>query len=1217
MSSEQISKASPISLGDVVGDLSARIEEQRRARLPSLDPPEGLVLTRAAELAAEAVRGGACLKLATGAAVASVALVARELLALGRSCVLVVPDPELVDRAVGDVRYFCPGARVLGLPHGEASPYADQSPDRASAQKRLSVLSHLARGVAFDALVTTGAALCRKVVPRELVLQHSLSVRVDQELERDRVARQLSEAGYARAGLVEDPGTFALRGSIIDVWSPSTERPVRIELLGDGVLSIKEFDPENQRTLGELREAHFSPARETPLSAAAIARARSALHALTDAVDMPTSKARALIEEVVSGRSFFGADGYLPAFAELEPLFEFLPSECVFVMWEPADVWAELSRERARAARDHASATSGARFPLESFFSSEAEVEHALGRVPTIALGRSLTLGADSELGRRYAADANTPSLFSFDQAELTRAIAARRASGKAEALEPLEDHARLWLDHGYDVRVVARTATQADRIASLLTHRGVQTQRAEGSEALSKGRVWVEVGSLAHGLVVPGELFARVTEEEIFGARAHRRARRREAEGKRARSRAFVEDLKTLSVGDFVVHVEHGVGRYLGLIHRNVGGTTIDLITVEYLGGDKLYLPVYRLNQIEKFAGGEGSPKLDRLGGQTFAKTKARAARAVRQLADDLLKLYAERLTTSRPPLPAADDDYRSFEATFPYEETEDQARAIQDVERDLEAASPMDRLVCGDVGFGKTEVAMRAAFRVAAQGRQVAVLCPTTVLAQQHFLGFSARMAGTPIEVRVLSRFSSKKEQDDTLRGLKAGSVDIVIGTHRLLSKDVHFKSLGLLVVDEEQRFGVTHKERIKQRRTSVDVLTLSATPIPRTLQMAIASVRDMSVITTPPVDRRAIRTFVTHNDPVVLRDAIERELGRSGQVFYVYNRVEGLHERAARLAELVPSARIAVIHGQMNETALERSMTDFVEGHYDILCATAIIESGLDIPRANTIIIDRADMFGLAQLYQLRGRVGRSRERAYCYLVVPPQQDLSDEARSRLEAIERHSELGSGFHVASLDLELRGGGDLLGAEQSGTVEAVGFDLFSRMLEDAVHELRGETVVHEIDPELSIDEEALLPDDYVEDVGVRLSLYKRLAQAEGEGEVETIADELEDRFGPPPEAARRLVRLMRLKTELRKLRALGCEATARSVTIHLAPDAHLDPSKLLAMVAAKGSPYKLSPDMRITRRIAEKDPVKGGLDAADLVVSELMRLLPPESAG
>jgi transcription-repair coupling factor (superfamily II helicase) len=712
---------------------------------------------------------------------------------------------------------------------------------------------------------------------------------------------------------------------------------------------------------------------------------------------------------------------------------------------------------------------------------------------------------------------------------------------------------------------------------------------------------VRVVVAPLARGALAPAEGFVLVTEEEIFGQRAHRAAQAPKA------TRAMLEDLRALEPGDYVVHVDHGIGRYVGLETKQVGSASVDLIVVEYAGGDKLFLPVYRLNQIEKFSGGDTKPRIDRLGGQTFAKTKARVQQRVRQMADELLKLYAERASLKKQPLPPPDDDYAAFEASFPYDETRDQAAAIAEVLSDLGKERVMDRLVCGDVGFGKTEVALRAAFLAANAGRQVALLCPTTVLAQQHFLTFSARLEDYPFSVRVLSRFESKAEQVDTLKRLKEGTVDIVVGTHRLLSKDVHFKNLGLLVVDEEQRFGVTHKERIKQLRASVDVLTLSATPIPRTLQLAVGGLRDMSIISTPPVDRRAIRTLTSQFDAELVRQAVERELDRGGQVFYVYNRVDGIYERAERLQALVPRARVAVGHGQLSEDVLERTMSSFVSGEYDVLVATAIIESGLDIPRANTIIVDRADLFGLAQLYQLRGRVGRSSERAYCYLLVPPPSQMSEEARSRLEALERHSELGSGLHIAALDMELRGAGDVLGAEQSGFVASVGFDLFCHMLEEATHELRGETVVHEVDPELSVDVDALLPESYIAEVGVRLSFYKRLASAADEAEVTDIASELTDRFGEPPLEARRFVELMRLKTELRRWCVLGCEATKKSVTLHLRDDTPLDPLKIGALVAQKKSPYRLSPDGRLTRRALEQEELADGLALADRMLNEL----------
>jgi transcription-repair coupling factor (superfamily II helicase) len=874
--------------------------------------------------------------------------------------------------------------------------------------------------------------------------------------------------------------------------------------------------------------------------------------------------------------------------------------------------------ELGRAIADESAKQGVPHFPVAAFFESEGPVASALDAYAVLALHNTAFEGGQyslASLEHFEVAPPDAPSLATFDQTCLERAVKTARASrGKSGALDPLVRRIANWQARGVRVIITARAETQVERLVALLRNREVRARAKLGrfDPALldvASDEVLVVSGSLARGVVAPTEGLALVTEAEIFGSRAHRRKARADASSSTARP--FLEDLRSLAVGDHVVHVEHGIGRYLGLVHKNLGATKVDLISVEYAGGDKLYLPVYRLNQIQKWSGGEGSPKLDRLGGQTFAKTKAKVEKSVRQMADELLRLYAERRAAVGEAVPSADDDYRSFEATFAFEETPDQARAIAEVSGDLEAPRPMDRLVCGDVGFGKTEVAIRAAFRVANAGKQVAVLCPTTILAQQHFLSFQARMQASAIEVRAMSRFQTKSEQDDVVRGLRDGRVDVVIGTHRLLSKDVHFKHLGLLVVDEEQRFGVTHKERIKALKANVDVLTLSATPIPRTLQMAVTGLRDMSIITTPPLDRRAIRTIVTRYDETVLKDAIVRELGRGGQVFFVYNRIEGLYERAARLAELLPEARIAIAHGQMAEGTLEQTMLDFVEGRYDILCATAIIESGLDIPRANTIIIDRADLFGLSQLYQVRGRVGRAKERAYCYLVVPPPSAMTDEARARIEALERHTDLGAGFQIAALDLELRGAGDLLGAEQSGQIATVGFDLFCQMLDEAVHELRGEVVEHAVDPELSFDTDALLPDDYIDDVGVRLSLYKRLASAAGPDDVQDLASEMEDRFGPPPEEARRFVQLMRVKTELRKLRALGCEATAKSVTLHLRDDTPLDHAKLLRLVQPKSSAFKLAPDGRVTRKTREAESFPSGLEATEKMLAELSSCL------
>jgi transcription-repair coupling factor (superfamily II helicase) len=868
-------------------------------------------------------------------------------------------------------------------------------------------------------------------------------------------------------------------------------------------------------------------------------------------------------------------------------------------------------------------------FTLDELYLDEAELAGGLATRGAAVVHRVAILGDVTEEESALAALESTSEevllhLGGEDQGLLVAELKARRAThGRDDGLSPVARRAKAWLDSGMRVLFSARTHSQSDRLIALL--RGyeiaVEPEPVPGPPELGRGerkvRAQVVIGPLVDGFVLATEGLSFVTEEEIFGTRAHRPQKSKKKSGA-SRVRAALEDLRELEVGDYVVHADHGVGRYLGLERKAIGQSQleklrgdrpamVEALVVEYAGGDRLFVPVTRLGLIQKFAAQDGhKPKLDRLGGSTFAKKKKAVDKAVRQMAEELLKLYAERGAAHREPIPPADRTYSEFEASFPFDETPDQAKAIEDVLEDLDGPQPMDRLVCGDVGFGKTEVALRAAFRVAMTGRQVAILCPTTVLAQQHYLNFRQRFADYPIEIRSLSRFVDAADQVKALAGLKEGSVDVVVGTHRLLSKDVHFKKLGLLVVDEEQRFGVTHKERIKKLRTHVDVLTLSATPIPRTLQLAIGGLRDLSLITTPPVDRRAVRTFACRWDDHTITEAVRREMNRGGQVFFVYNRIEGLYERAQRLQELVPEARIAVAHGQMKEHTLEQTMTDFVEGAYDVLCSTAIIESGLDIPRANTMIIDRADIFGLSQLYQLRGRVGRSRERAYCYLVTPPSGQLTDEARARIEALERFTELGSGFHVASLDMELRGAGDLLGAEQSGNVSLVGFDMFVHMLEDAIAQLTGEPMIHDVDPELTLDVEHYLPDDFIEDVGLRLTFYKRFAQADDEDAITDLAAEMEDRFGPLPPPAQQFVRAMRLRPWLRAYRILGCEATAERVTLHLREDTSLDPAKVMQLVGRPGSDWKLSPDMKLTRRFE----AESGYDSIDRAM-ELLHAL------
>ena len=1137
-----------------------------------------------------------------------------------RQVVHLVASGEVAQQTAGDLAALNRGLPLSRLPKRdlpaplllappETTPYAEVHTDRRATMLRTAALHDLLSQPNRAQIVLSVSALLRRVPPRQALRDATVELIVDQELDVVRLSQKLTASGYLRAPVVEDPGSYALRGGILDLWPGQLSAPIRVEMYGDLIASLRTFDPEDQRTLNAVQRVIAPPAREAILTDTTEARARDTLRHLCDTVNFPSTKTRALIDDLATGRAFFGSDGYLPAFFELETLFDYLAPNAIFVIEDPSAVVRAIHSELERGLAGEASRHGTPHFPAKALYVSEQELEAQLGARSLVALHRTGVAGpaSASVLEALESAPVDAPSLACTDLADLARAVkGARTEHGKQGALEPLLERIRAYCEAGLEVVICARTETQAERLTALLSHRGatVSVWRA-GSEAPEPTQVRIATAPLTRGVLAQAEGFVLITEEEIFGARAHR-----PAEKKRS-ARAMLQDLRALSVGDFVVHVDHGVGKYLGLERRAIGSVHVDLLVVEYAGGDKLFLPVYRLNQIEKYAGGDTAPRVDRLGGQTFSKTKARVERRVRQMADELLKLYAERAAIKKDPLRAPDDEYQAFEASFPFEETRDQAAAIAEVLKDIQSDRVMDRLVCGDVGFGKTEVALRAAFFNAMGGRQVALLCPTTVLAQQHFNTFSARFAGYPLTVRAMSRFESKGEHQNTLKGLKEGSVDVVIGTHRLLSKDVHFKRLGLLVVDEEQRFGVTHKERIKQMRMSVDVLTLSATPIPRTLQLAVGGLRDMSIITTPPVDRRAIRTVVSQFDPGLVKEAIERELGRGGQVFYVYNRVDGIYERAQRIKELVPTARVTVGHGQMSESALEQTMLDFVQGEYDVLVATAIIESGLDIPRANTIIVDRADLFGLSQLYQLRGRVGRANERAYAYLLVPPASQLSDEARSRIEALERYTELGSGFHIATLDMELRGAGDLLGADQSGFVESVGFELFCKMLEDATHELRGEVVTHDVDPDLNFDVEALLPEDYIAEVGVRLTMYKRLSSAADESEVTELSGEMEDRFGPPPLAARRLVELMRLKTELRRLRAVGCEASAKSATLHLLQDTPLDPLKISALVAGKKSLYRLSPDGRLTRRAGEAEAMTDGLVLADRMLSELAKCM------
>ncbi len=1178
---------------------------------------------------------------------AAALLLARAQQQRGSGMVVVVPDLSFAQRLAADLRFFGGWGKgsqgeegsegdetdpVLLMRAAESSAFSQVAADRRIAMERLAVLFRLAQGLSWRFLLLPAAAAVRRVPPREAIAERSSRVEPGGALERDGLLRRLAENGYLRVPLVEDPGSFAVRGNLIDVFSPSASHPVRLELDDDLVVSLKRFDPAGQRTLNSAEALWIHPVREALLGPDELALARSRIGELCDDVCLPSRKKAELLDDIQSGRLFFSMEGILPAFYRegLDTVFDYLPADARLAVIEPAEVIGVLEAEMTRAERDR-EARCEEKAPVfafkELYLSAEELSEQLRRRLPAI-FHRLAVSGRDEAEPPAGALDwlQSVPAgevlrLAGSDQGELVSELRGVRAAARgADPLGPLVERTRGWSEEGLRVLFTARTASRADRLSGLLRGAGLKVSARPKRfdprilKRFSAARCEVVIGELADGFLLPSEALCLVTDEEIFGERRKRQAARRPA-----RMREMLQDLGQLEVGDYVVHQQHGIGRYLGLQRQvlplsqyeriqGVKSKAIEVLSMEYASGDKLFVPVTRLDQVARYSSADGSrPRLDRLGGQTFARARSRARSAVRKLADDLLVLYAARTARERPPLGPPDWTFAAFEAAFPYEETPDQARAIDEVLSDLGSPRPMDRLVCGDVGFGKTEVALRAAFRVAMSGRQVALLCPTTVLAQQHLLTFRERLQGYPLQVEVLSRFVSGPRRTKVLSALKQGGCDIVIGTHRLLSRDVHFKRLGLLIVDEEQRFGVAHKERIKQLKTEVDVLTLSATPIPRTLQMAIGGLRELSLIATPPQDRLAVRTFVTRWDDNTIAEAVRRELGRGGQVFFVHNRIEGLDERALRLARIVPEARITVAHGRMREAHLERVMTDFVDGATDILCCTAIVENGLDIPRANTILIDRADIYGMAQLYQLRGRVGRSSERAYCYLIAPAPSQMTDQARTRIEALERFSQLGSGFQLASLDMEQRGAGDLLGAEQSGNVAAVGLDLFVRMLQEAVASLRGESVAASIDPELSVDLEHYLPEEYIDDVGIRLSLYKRLASAGDETSIHEIAEEMEDRFGPSPPPARQLVRVMAVKPALRELGAIGCEAAAGRVVLHFDERAPLDPVGLSRAVESRDE-WQLTPEMKLIRRFT----IEEGKDPVDHVRALLRELEP-----
>ncbi|WP_243337578.1 transcription-repair coupling factor [Anaeromyxobacter soli] len=1176
-----------------------------------------------------------------GVAGAARGYLVRELLAPGparaRAVLAVAPDEEDADGLARDLAFFLGRDAVVRVPSDAVLPYDDLSPDRGVEMERLSALARLhlfgaggldeaapprpplapgqpqpaAPALAFApirAVVVSARALARRMVPRRVFEAGADLLGKGVSIEREALAAKLVLLGFTRTPLVEDPGTFAVRGGIVDLWSPADAAPVRLEFFGDEIESCRAFDPQTQRSEGDVAEVLLSPAREALFSDEGKEAAKAAVREAAERVNRPTSRVREVLDAIDAGTPFFGMEALLPGFhaGGLGTLLDYLPPGTLAYVDDAAGVEEALQELDAELAREHEAALRREELalPPEAHFLPAAEALAALAARPVV---------------RRHGVWLGTAEPVRFSLSD-THAIRGEieAAHGDEGALAPLTRRLDEWRRRGIAAVVACGSPSTADRLRRLLEDRRQALRAHEGPpgdpRAIFDPAIHAHVfqGEISQGFVDGEAGLAVVADEEIFGRRVRKKARRTKEEN------AFAAAFRELNDGDLVVHVEHGIARYLGLTKMQIRGVEGDFLVLAYDGADRLYLPVAKLRQVQKFTGASPETvRLDRLGGQSFALRKARVKEQLLKMAAELLDIYAARAAHPGFQFAQPDGIFREFEAEFPWEETPDQAKAIADVITDMTKGSrlrakgqsaeaaperaggassappvPMDRLVCGDVGYGKTEVAMRAAMLAVLSKKQVAVLVPTTVLASQHERTFRERFKGYPVRIEAVSRMKTSEEVKRILKDAAQGKVDIVVGTHRLLAADVSFKELGLVVVDEEQRFGVAHKERLKKLRKLVDVLTLTATPIPRTLHMSLAGVRDLSIIATPPEDRRAIRTFVMKFDPQVVKEAIETELKRGGQVYFVHNRVRSIAAMQKFLAEIAPEARVGVAHGQMGEGKLEEVMSRFVRKELDVLLATSIIESGLDIPSANTIIVNRADHFGLAQLYQIRGRVGRSRERAYAYLLVPARRPVTKDAQKRLEVLQRFSELGAGFKIASHDLEIRGAGNLLGKDQSGQIEAVGFELYSELLDEAVRELKGEPPREDIDPDVQLPVPAFIPDPYMPDVHQRLYFYKRLAQATTDEELDEVRAEIIDRCGDPPEELDALCDVMAVKVRLRALRIRAIEAGPGRLVLTLGETAALDPFLLAKHVAASGGALRLTPDMKLVSALPGAKP-------------------------
>jgi transcription-repair coupling factor (superfamily II helicase) len=1109
--------------------------------------------------------------------------------------IVVVPRLEEANALASHLSFLGHHGQVTILPHFDVSPYIGLYPKPQAVAERLTFLHHSQHAKRGDIFIAPIGSLLQKTLPFKALAEKTTHLRLEQDLPENFFS-WLTSVGYQSTPMVEDVGQFSQRGGIFDIFSPAHSYPIRLELFGDTISSMRFFNASDQHSLEGVKQYTVIPCKETIWNDNHQDQLISDFRkSVADRKVEPAEYEEAL-RSLSRNQSIEGIDFLLPFFYnKLASPLEHFSSELNVWILDPAEISRHADQIFEELKEDFATSTRQLiRPPIESLYSSfESLAWPDDSRVVNFSsidtLDLSLDLSDDNGGTASHKVHYHTSNVL-----DLTNGLSSE-TPGSEKWLSIIDRKFIQWKSDGYSIFISIKNKSQAERLrlflekvqwsCELVSSNEYFWQTWIHQEKSHKKKIFIIPRSLTESLRLAEEQLIFLREEDLFGKKVRQQASRGAEDFQKQARRLSFGDLKP---GDCVVHTLHGIGLYEGLRVMNISGIESEFIQIQYKDKDKLYLPVYRVGQLQKYSSSAQIGLLDKLGGIGWEKTKTKVRGHLRDIASELLVLYAKRNEMHRKAFNVDEDSLNKFFAAFPYDETDDQLRAISDIKKDLTGTKPMDRLICGDVGFGKTEVAMRAAFVATSNKRQVAVLAPTTVLTYQHFETFKKRFAGWNLEIRELNRFVTAADVKKTLNELKEGKVDIIIGTHRLLSKDVQFKDLGLLIVDEEQKFGVTHKERIKKLRAEIDILTMSATPIPRTLNMSLVGVRDLSLINTAPVDRLPTRTFISKWDNDTIRKSITSEIKRGGQIYFIHNRVQSIYSVLDELKSIVPEARIRVGHGQMNEEELEDVMVKFFSHEFDVLLCTTIVESGMDNPRANTMFVDQAHMMGLSQLYQLRGRVGRSKQRAYCYLILPRNRQIEKDAQERLKVIQENTALGSGIRIAQYDLDLRGAGDLLGEEQSGHINAVGYEFYMELLDEAIHQLRGDPVEDRaVDPEINLKVPALIPDNYISDIRLRLSFYKALSEIRNHEDLEKIESELRDQFGELPEPTQNLLGIMLIRAQCKELGIRDISAGLKSISLVFTEKTRITPEKVISLAMRQNKKYSLMPDSRLNIRM------------------------------